>query len=627
MDSEHPASHYFEKAASALDETRGIMKRIYDENPSYFPYGLNVGQLDGGCWMIREASTKAPVGFVGWQERPEGFKKIGYYAVGVLPEYRSRGYGKKAVAQLISQKSASVDEVRAFIVEGNRPSMALAASLDIPVVHKSASFLKSLVPAIKGLTQTAAPALKGFAQTAAKVPRFAAGLGEGQKFFASPVQGLRNVSKVMFNPNLGRANIPVKGGLLGATAYGLGSGAVHAYGDYNTKLNGVADNLDSVPNYPHKPEVVNYVREAARNPLKAFFPRLSSNFSSLLAASPNPGLLEQGADKFTGAVARHALGRAVYGAQDLSMKPLDWLNTMFAPGYPLKKMLYGNVRHSIGESPDEMHNAAHSFMDKVKDTASLIPSMMNKSSNLSVRLATIKSAANLLGKLRAGLKSPAFRTPAKWGLGTAVGLDVAGQAGQMNDKGGWAGYSPFDADNRSWGRGTRFLTNLAFGAAAPGLAGSAGAVAKDVGISSFGPLAALERHLNNSAKAGPPQVGLDPSTVKMLAGLGLGVGALGVGGAIYAGNRGANALQAIAADTDKGHVKVTLPTKRPGDAETTIQLPMSAMSLSSTLESAIARDTKRRLRAESKARVQHKGVTPVIDEASLEGKSSPAPEV
>lgn len=127
--------------SEARRECEEIMNRIYAENPSYFPYGLNVAGHDGGLWMIREASTGKAVGFTGWQERRERrnpgapLEKVGYYSIGVLPEYRGNGYARAAVSQLLRMKSASVDRVQAFIVAGNSPSMGLARSLRIPVVH------------------------------------------------------------------------------------------------------------------------------------------------------------------------------------------------------------------------------------------------------------------------------------------------------------------------------------------------------------------------------------------------------------------------------------------------------------------------------------------------------------
>jgi len=115
------------------------MGQIYGENPEYWPYGLNIGGHDGGCWLVREASTMKAAGFVGWQERSEWLKdrfiKVGYYTIGILPEFRNRGMAKQAVDALLRRKSASVDMVKAFIVPGNNKSMSLAKSLGIAVVH------------------------------------------------------------------------------------------------------------------------------------------------------------------------------------------------------------------------------------------------------------------------------------------------------------------------------------------------------------------------------------------------------------------------------------------------------------------------------------------------------------
>lgn len=117
-----------------------IMKRIYDENPSYWPYGLSVSGHDGGVYMIREASTKEPIGFTGWQEREEGGKKIGYYSIGILPAYRRNGYAKQAVKQIIREKSANVDVVRAMVVPENEASLNMAKSLGVEIVKEAASW-------------------------------------------------------------------------------------------------------------------------------------------------------------------------------------------------------------------------------------------------------------------------------------------------------------------------------------------------------------------------------------------------------------------------------------------------------------------------------------------------------
>lgn len=121
------------KQASSTDEVSRIMRRIYEENPSYWPYGLSVAHHDGGVYMVREASTREPVGFVGWQERTRGMRKVGYYSIGILPEHRGKHLAKEAVSKLLQEKASGVDEVRALILHTNQASRKLAESLDIPV--------------------------------------------------------------------------------------------------------------------------------------------------------------------------------------------------------------------------------------------------------------------------------------------------------------------------------------------------------------------------------------------------------------------------------------------------------------------------------------------------------------
>jgi RimJ/RimL family protein N-acetyltransferase len=118
--------------AEDRQEVQQIMDKVRAENPEYWPYGLSVGHHDGGVYMIREASTNAPAGWVGWQERNRGLKKVGFYSIGVLPEYRGKGFAKEAVRKIIAEKSATVDEVRAMIVHTNEASKHLAKSLHIP---------------------------------------------------------------------------------------------------------------------------------------------------------------------------------------------------------------------------------------------------------------------------------------------------------------------------------------------------------------------------------------------------------------------------------------------------------------------------------------------------------------
>jgi RimJ/RimL family protein N-acetyltransferase len=124
------------KSASSLEsrqQVTDIMERIRAENPEYWPYGLSIGHHDGGVYMVRKSATSEPVGFVGWQERRRGPEKVGYYSIGILPEYRGQGLAREAVAKIIREKAAGVDRVQAMIVRNNAASKALARSLCVPV--------------------------------------------------------------------------------------------------------------------------------------------------------------------------------------------------------------------------------------------------------------------------------------------------------------------------------------------------------------------------------------------------------------------------------------------------------------------------------------------------------------
>lgn len=123
------------------------MDRIYKEEPSYWPHGLSIAGHDGGVYLIREASTKDPVGFVGWQERERDGLKTGYYTIGVLPEYRGHKMAKEAVAKIIEAKGAGVDRVRAYIMPHNTPSIGLANALGVPVVKEASVLAKKALDA------------------------------------------------------------------------------------------------------------------------------------------------------------------------------------------------------------------------------------------------------------------------------------------------------------------------------------------------------------------------------------------------------------------------------------------------------------------------------------------------
>jgi len=132
-----------------------IMRQIHDENPSYWPYGLDTAQFNGGLYLMQKTASSEPVGFVGWQALPEEGKTIGYYAVGVLPEHRRKGFAKQAVAQVIREIGNHCDEVRALIMEHNEPSKAMARSLRVPILEKLAGVDKAAKAGPRGQAITA----------------------------------------------------------------------------------------------------------------------------------------------------------------------------------------------------------------------------------------------------------------------------------------------------------------------------------------------------------------------------------------------------------------------------------------------------------------------------------------
>ena len=81
-------------------------------------------------------------------------------------------------------------------------------------------------------------------------------------------------------------------------------------------------------------------------------------------------------------------------------------------------------------------------------------------------------------------------------------------------------------------------------------------------------------------------------------------------GILAAGGLGATGYQALRDRKQdmarKGTIRVNLPTKRPGDVESTVDMPLDV--LSNEAYKGIMRDTRRRVRAENAERVQRKGL-------------------
>lgn len=123
------------KAAASREEAAGIMDAIYNERRKWWPYGWTPEGHES-LYVVKEASTGKACGVVGWQEFMDSGVRVGSYSIGILPEYRGNGFAKEAVAKVLREKAAGVDEVRAYVVAGNEPSSRLAGSLGIGVHRK-----------------------------------------------------------------------------------------------------------------------------------------------------------------------------------------------------------------------------------------------------------------------------------------------------------------------------------------------------------------------------------------------------------------------------------------------------------------------------------------------------------
>lgn len=194
-----------------------IMSRILSERPEYWPYGLSIGHMNGGTWLVRKKASKEPVGFLGWQRFREGGKTVGNYAIGILPEFRGQGYGKAALSELLAAKSASVDEVRALVMETNTPSRRLADALNIPVTTVKSAFMQKLLGAANATGSfLSKPAVAGplgaVGVDAMLEQRHQQAVNPGADFSFGKWMSSLDPRKDMFRP----ANLLLNAGLLGS---------------------------------------------------------------------------------------------------------------------------------------------------------------------------------------------------------------------------------------------------------------------------------------------------------------------------------------------------------------------------------------------------------------------------
>ena len=537
-----------------------IMDAILKENPAWFPYGLSRKQLDQ-TWLVRDPETKAPAGFTGWQFRPnDKGGTTGWYAVGLLPEFRGKGLAKKALEEMFSKKPAFVDDIKAFIVKGNDASVNLAKRLGVPYQHKSAS--AGLRRLEQGVTLSAHSMTKLARPSVVHMQQYMPLVGRRSRFTPQEQETIdankRNWFPKMFTSSADSPAVDMHSPGKAALMAGLLGGGAGLMG---------ASALDASP-------------------------------QTKVVAGTGLGTLA--------AIVAYLKTRANNDSVEESMRRIPANGT----------------RRDVESDPVYQAN-----LDRLAQSGASTEAL--RTAQLLAAMNAVKSASgagSFLSRLGTGVgRTAKFTAP---GAVIATGMDV------LNEN-----HSPFfsmeqPARWKNWLMNTLLLTGARGGArvAAGGGTPWAASVGKDAleqlakqRTAEFGALATgtpllfgkdfLRTNMDATGRITSALEKLKPSETApsenwlQTAGKAMSehpwlTGAAGLGGL------GLLAMQSMKGERpvelhqqpNGGRIKVTLPTKKPGDMETSLDLPIDQISLSGAQMAKLRRDARRRLRAESEER-------------------------
>ena len=117
------------KKADMVKSLKSVLDQIYQENPSYFPNGLSFSNYSGDNDILSPifGPNHKVIGFKGIQVRD----KKPYLTVGVLKDYRGKGYAYASIKKLIDDDSKGNKQIQYNWVykSGNIPSKLLAEKL------------------------------------------------------------------------------------------------------------------------------------------------------------------------------------------------------------------------------------------------------------------------------------------------------------------------------------------------------------------------------------------------------------------------------------------------------------------------------------------------------------------
>lgn len=537
-----------------------IMETILKENPAWFPYGLSRKQLDQS-WLVRDPETKAPAGFTGWQFRPnDKGGTTGWYAIGLLPEFRGKGLARKALEEMFSKKPSFVDDIKAFIVKGNDASVNLAKRLGVPYQHKSASAgLRWYAPEV---TLPAHPMTKSARPSVVHMQQYMPLVGRRTRFTPQE-QAAIDENKRNWFPEM-----------------------------FTSSADSPAVDMHS--------------------------PGKAALMAGLLGGGA--GLL--GASAFDTSPQTKAVAGAGLGTLAAVMAYLKTRANNDSVEESMRRIPANGTRRDVESDPVYQAN-----LDRLAQSGASTEAL--RTAQLMAAMNAVKSAS--LSSLLANISKGVGRT-AKF---TAPGAVIATGMDQLNEN-----HSPFfsmeqPARWKNWLMNALLLTGARGGArvaaggstpwsAAPAGKGALKQLAKQR-TAEFGSLATgtpllfgkdfLRTNMDATSRITEALDKLKPTESKpgenwlQTAGQAMSehpwlTGAAGVGGL------GLLAMQLMKGDRpvelhqppSGGRIKVTLPTKKPGDMETSLDLPIDQISLSGAQMAKLRRDARRRLRAESEER-------------------------
>lgn len=522
------------------------------------------------AWIVQDPATNKPAGFTGWQFRDGEKGKQAFYAVGILPEFRRQGLAKKALKQMFEKHTpADVAEIKAFVVPDNKPSLGLARDLGVKVQHKSSGLL-SLQPACN-LTKMSRSkyipnsyggvSLQQFMPIASRrtqlTPQEAQAVEDGSS------QWLPRIFTSMADSPADDMHSPGKGALMaGLAGLAAGAGGAHLVGADQKWQAGAGAGAGLVG------ALLAYNAIKAKNEgIQEMMRRIPPNGTrrDMLADPVLQADLERASR--TGS-SEEALRTAQLLAVLQATKQAGQKRAGFWSG--VGKVLRHPHTQAVGAGTAGSalwDQAAHNFDNSHWTSGRALNALMN---------------AGLLG----------------W---------AASRGGPPSQLGGRMGVAMSVPVKDLAVSGTTLINNL--NASVPGMQ----AALHQAGIPATTP--------SNGAPTTAPNVTINsPSSLdqigkfitdKPLAAAGIGAAGVGLTAAGVLGLREAlRTLQHKTENEEQGRIKVTLPTRKPGDAETTIDIPTRQIGMSDSLFGRIRRDALRRLQAESKERTRKINLSP-----------------